>query len=85
LKKTNLLYAEGIRLKDKESIVKSFVAHQKLNPKIAKPVTHISLDFSIQDKHRLTDQFMVGMAGKSGQTEHLIPEFTPMMSENHWH
>jgi len=57
-----LLYAEGVRIKDKESIVKSFIAQQKLNPKIVKPVAHISLDFSVQDKHRLTDQFMVGMA-----------------------
>lgn len=60
--KAILLYAEGVRIKDKESIVKSFIAQQKLNPKIAKPVAHISLDFSVQDKERLTDQFMVGMA-----------------------
>jgi hypothetical protein len=59
---SHLLYAEGIRIKDKESIVNSFVAQQKLNPKIAKPVAHISLDFSVQDKSRLTDQFMAGMA-----------------------
>ena len=58
----NLLYAEGVRIKDKESIVKSFIAQQKLNPKIVKPVAHISLDFSVQDKNRLTDQFMAGMA-----------------------
>ena len=76
--KASLLYAEGVRLKDKESIVKSFVAQQKLNPKIAKPVAHISLDFSVQDKHRLTDQFMVGMAqeymGKMGyqDTQYII-------------
>ena len=60
--KASLLYAEGVRIKDKESIVKSFIAQQKLNPKIAKPVAHISLDFSVLDKHRLTDQFMAGMA-----------------------
>ena len=59
---SQLLYAEGVRLKDKESIIQSFVAQQKLNPKIAKPVAHISLDFSVQDKNRLTDQFMAGMA-----------------------
>ena len=57
-----LIYAEGVRLKDKESIIQSFVVQQKLNPKIAKPVAHISLDFSVQDKSRLTDQFMAGMA-----------------------
>ena len=60
--RANLLYAEGVRIKDKESIVKSFIAQQKLNPKIAKPVAHISLDFSVQNKNRLTDQFMAGMA-----------------------
>ena len=76
--KASLLYVEGVRLKDKESIVKSFVAQQNLNPKIAKPVAHISLDFSVQDKHRLSDQFMVGMAqeylGKMGyrDTQYVI-------------
>ncbi len=59
---SHLLYADGVRLKDKESIIQNFVAQQKLNPKIAKPVAHISLDFSVQDKNRLTDQFMAGMA-----------------------
>ncbi len=59
---SHLLYAEGVRLKDKESIIQSFVVQKKLNPKIVKPVAHISLDFSVQDKSRLTDQFMAGMA-----------------------
>ena len=76
--KASLLYSEGVRTKDKESIVKSFIAQQKLNPKIAKPVAHISLDFPVQDKYRLTDQFMVGMAqeymGKMGyqDTQYII-------------
>ncbi len=76
--KASLLYSEGVRLKDKESIIKSFFAQQKLNPKITKPVAHISLDFSVQDKHRLTDQFMVAMAqeymGKMGyqDTQYII-------------
>ena len=60
--KASLLYAEGVRIKDKESIIKSFIAQQKLNPKIVKPVAHISLDFSVQDKSRLTDSFMVNVA-----------------------
>jgi hypothetical protein len=59
---SHLLYAEGVRLKDKESIIQSLLAQQKLNPRITKPVAHISLDFSVQDKNRLTDQFMAGMA-----------------------
>lgn len=58
----SLLYAEGVRLKDKESIIHSFVVQHKLNPNISKPVAHISLDFSVQDKSKLTDRFMVDVA-----------------------
>lgn len=57
-----LLYSEGVRTKDKDSIIQSFVIQSKMNPKIAKPVAHISLDFSVQDKAKLTDEFMVGVA-----------------------
>ena len=57
-----LIYAEGVRLKDKESIIHSFVVQHKLNPNISKPVAHISLDFSVQDKSRLTDRFMIDIA-----------------------
>jgi hypothetical protein len=57
-----LLYAEGVRLKDKESIIHSFIVQHKLNPNISKPVAHISLDFSVQDKSKLTDRFMVDVA-----------------------
>jgi len=57
-----LLYTEGVRTKDKDSIIQSFVTQSKMNPKITKPVAHISLDFSVQDKAKLTDEFMVGMA-----------------------
>jgi hypothetical protein len=64
LEKVNakLLYAEGVRLKDKDSIIHSFIVQQKLNPNISKPVAHISLDFSVEDKSRLTDRFMVDVA-----------------------
>ncbi len=58
----SLLYAEGVRLKDKESIIHSFIVQHKLNPNISKPVAHISLDFSVQDRSRLTDRFMVDVA-----------------------
>jgi len=77
-KDARLLYAEGVRLKDKESIIHSFITQSRLNSKIAKPVAHISLDFSMQDKARLTDEFMVGVAQeymkKMGyeNTQHII-------------
>jgi hypothetical protein len=61
-KDARLLHAEGVRLKDKESVIHSFITQSRLSPKIAKPVAHISLDFSMQDKARLTDEFMVGVA-----------------------
>jgi len=57
-----LLYAEGVRLKDKESIIHSFITQSKANPNVTKPVAHISLDFSVQDKERLTDKAMVSIA-----------------------
>ncbi|KAA6317988.1 hypothetical protein EZS27_031940, partial [termite gut metagenome] len=60
--KAQLLYAEGVRLKDKDSITHSFITQNQMNPKIAKPVAHISLDFSMQDKERLTDKAMIGIA-----------------------
>lgn len=61
-KNARLLFAEGVRLKDKASIIQSFIIQSKLKPKISKPVSHISLDFSAQDKDKLTDKFMVGVA-----------------------
>ncbi|MCW0482375.1 relaxase/mobilization nuclease domain-containing protein [Gaoshiqia sediminis] len=61
-KDADLLYAEGVRLKDNASIVQSFVIQCKLRPNVKKPVAHISLDFSVQDKGRLTDRFMVNVA-----------------------
>jgi hypothetical protein len=57
-----LLYADGVRLKDKASIIHSFITQSKANPEITKPVAHISLDFSIQDRAQLTDKVMVGIA-----------------------
>jgi hypothetical protein len=60
--KVQLLYAEGVRTKGKDSIIHDFVTQRKMNPNIARPVAHISLDFSIQDKAKMTDEFMVGFA-----------------------
>jgi hypothetical protein len=61
-KNARLLFAEGVRLKDKASIIQSFITQSKLKPKISKPVAHISLDFSAQDKGWLTDKLMIGVA-----------------------
>lgn len=60
--RAHLLQAEGIRLKDREAKIRSFITQSKLNLNITKPVVHISLDFSAQDKGRLTDAFKVKVA-----------------------
>ena len=52
--KARLLYSEGVRTKDKEAIISSFIAQSSVNP-ISKPVAHISLNFSAQDMAKLTD------------------------------
>ena len=61
-KQTELLAAEGVRYKSRESIIRSFVTQTALNPKVSKTVGHISLDFSVQDKDRLTNSKMVQIA-----------------------
>jgi hypothetical protein len=61
-KQTQLLVAEGVRLKSREAIIRSFVAQSGLNPKVSKTVGHISLDFSAQDKDKLTNAKMIQVA-----------------------
>jgi len=61
-KRTELLAAEGVRYKSRESIIRSFIAQSGLNPKVSKTVGHISLDFSAQDKDRLTNAKMLQIA-----------------------
>lgn len=61
--KAEVLWADGLRLSSRDSIVQSFITQSKLNS-VSKPITHISLDFSIQDKARLTNQKMMEIAGE---------------------
>lgn len=63
LKKPNAepLGSRGLRNDSIDHIVESFRMQASLNP-IAKPVTHISLDFSVQDKERLTNKMMMQIA-----------------------
>ena len=55
------LGGRGLRNDSIDHIVDSFRAQASLNP-IAKPVSHISLDFSVQDKERLTNRMMMQIA-----------------------
>ena len=52
------LGSRGLRNDSIDHIVDSFRMQASLNP-IAKPVAHISLDFSVQDKERLTNRMMM--------------------------
>ncbi|GHT59530.1 mobilization protein [Bacteroidia bacterium] len=61
-KQTELVAAEGVRLKSKESIIRSFIAQSGLNPKVSKMVGHVSLNFSAQDRDKLTNTKMVQIA-----------------------
>ncbi|MDR0332444.1 MAG: relaxase/mobilization nuclease domain-containing protein [Dysgonamonadaceae bacterium] len=63
-KQTELLATEGVRHKSRESIIRSFVTQTELNPRVAKTVGHISLDFSAQDKDKLTNAIMVQIANE---------------------
>lgn len=61
-KQTELLAAEGVRLKNVESVARSFEAQRQLNTRVTRPVGHISLDFSAQDRQRLDNATMVAIA-----------------------
>ncbi|MDO5570184.1 MAG: relaxase/mobilization nuclease domain-containing protein [Bacteroidales bacterium] len=61
-KQTNLLDSDGVRLKTIDTIAQSFETQRELNPRVSRPVGHISLDFSAQDRGKLTDQIMTRIA-----------------------
>ena len=48
-KNAEIIDSKGVHLKDNNSIIDSFNTQLSLNPKITKPVYHISLNFSAQD------------------------------------
>jgi hypothetical protein len=57
-KDTQIVDFDGLRMKSKASIIQSFVTQASLNSRVSKSVCHISLDFSIQDKDKLSNQLM---------------------------
>lgn len=61
-KDAKILVCDGLFAEDKDTIAMSFEAQSKMNPKVTKPVGHISLAFSKEDEHRLTDRAMAGIA-----------------------
>jgi len=63
-KNTELLNSEGVRLRDLDSIIKSFEMQTELNSKLGKPVYHISLNFSVQDKVLLSNALISKIASE---------------------
>lgn len=61
-KDAKILVCDGLFAEDKDTIAMSFEAQSKMNPKVTKPVGHISLAFHKEDEHRLTDRAMAGIA-----------------------
>lgn len=60
--KAKVLYGEGIRLENTPQMTRDFNMQRKLKPELGQAVAHISLNFSITDKHRLTNEVMLEMA-----------------------
>ncbi len=59
-----LLAADGVLLENKQSIIDSFEAQSLLNPRLGRKVGHISLNFSAQDSGKISDDFMLKVAGE---------------------
>lgn len=61
-KNAELIDSQGIRTKDKQTIIDSFSMQQSMRPEITKPVYHISLGFSSQDSDKITNELMTKIA-----------------------
>ncbi|HKM44297.1 MAG TPA: relaxase/mobilization nuclease domain-containing protein [Dysgonamonadaceae bacterium] len=61
-KEAQIIDCDGFRLKSKASIIQSFIRQASLNSRVSKSVCHISLNFSVQDKDKLSNQTMAKIA-----------------------
>ncbi|EGK00229.1 relaxase/mobilization nuclease domain-containing protein [Dysgonomonas gadei] len=57
-----LLEAEGVFANSTQSMIRSFAMQRSGRKEIKQPVGHIPISFSPEDKHRMTDDFMVQLA-----------------------
>lgn len=62
-KEVRLLATKGVRQGSNESMANSFEIQARLNP-IAKPVSHISLNFSPEDRAKISDELMIKVASE---------------------
>lgn len=61
-KDAKILFCDGLFAENRDTIAMSFEVQSKMNPKVMKPVGHISLAFHKEDEYRLTDRAMAGIA-----------------------
>jgi hypothetical protein len=61
-KEAKLLDSRGVLANDKQSIINSFRLQCQLRPDVKVMVGHISLDFSVEDVDKMSDDFMVKVA-----------------------
>lgn len=57
-KDAELISAKGVSLESIKAIAESMEAQAELNPRLGKKVGHISLNFSEQDKGKVTNESM---------------------------
>ena len=61
-KKAHIIASDGVLLDDNHSIIRSFEFQAEAKPSVKKPGGHLSLNFALQDKSRLTDELMAEIA-----------------------
>lgn len=61
-KKAHIIASDGVLLDNNRSIIHSFEYQAGAKPSAKKPAGHLSLNFALQDKARLTDELMVEIA-----------------------
>lgn len=57
-----LIDYEGIRTLDNQSMIRDFALQAQLNTRVSKCVGHIALNFSEEDKNKMSDEFMIKVA-----------------------
>lgn len=73
-----LLEAEGVWAATKEDVIRSFAMQRSGRKEVKQPVGHIPIAFSPEDKHRMTDDFMLQLAKEYmqemgiGNTQYII-------------
>ena len=78
-KEAKILDSKGVLTTDKQSIINSFRLQNQLRPDVKVMVGHISLDFSVEDVDRMSDDFMVKIAWEYMQRMNILnTQFTTL-------